>query len=419
MDAIEYIRRKIKEFDPGIDTTTGSAIGDLFVNPLSIILQDNLDFEEHLLSVLGIEDPEALTEEELNAVASNFLVTRVDGAKASGYVKLYYTEPLSATIPKGTLFATSDGKSYLSTSAYAITRDLMTANTQNYPYYGTGNIPVESDTAGEAFVTRAYTINQIVSTLIPEPAIVKNPVAITGGAEKESNTALKSKILDSVSNKSVASPNGIKTVLQEAFPTITSLTVKSNGNSEMLRDITYSGTNVGNYYTSDFNAKVSGLSSYPYNESVAYVGRFEDTDETTVVALPAPGDFTYELTNEMYKGLYKDDDPLYGELGVYNILEENFNETETATGYKKPWVASDGLVGKGELSRAGEIQVDGDAIKLGIYEAPHDPSATSKTGAKVYIDVDTFQSKIDRLTALIDTAEAEASDRADAHEEGK
>ena len=102
----------------------------------------------------------------------------------------------------------------------------------------------------------------------------------------------------------------------------------------MVRDITYSGSQLGVYYTSDFGAKISGLYQYPYNQSIAYTGRFQDTDDSTAVALPDPDDFTYEFTNDMYKGLYSIDDPDYAELGVYNILEENFNEAETATGYK-------------------------------------------------------------------------------------
>ncbi len=411
MNAIEYIKRRIKDFDEGIDTSTGSPIGDLFVNPLSLVIQDNIDFEEHLLSVLGIQDPETLTEDELDALASNFLVTRIDGAKASGYVKLFYSVPTSVTVPLGTIFSTQDGKTYLTTSTYAITRDLMSGNTAGYPYYSTGNIPVESSEYGEEFFTKAYTINSIISTLNPLPAMVKNPLAIIGGGDRETNTALKSKIISSSGNQSVASPNGIKKVLQNTFPTITSLTVKANGDAEMLRDITYSGVEVGNYYTSDFNAKVSGLLSYPHNESIAYVGRFEDTDETTVVELPDPSDFIYELTNTSYAGLMKDNDPLYSELGVYNILEENFDETTTATGYKKNWIASDGLVSKGNLARAGEIQVDSAAIKLGIYEVPHDPTAPTNTGAKVYVSLDQYQGHIDKLNSLIN-ASAEAVESA-------
>lgn len=413
MDAKEYLKRKIREYDSGIDISPGSPMGDLFINPLSIIFQDNLDFEDHLLNVLGLEEPEQLSESELDAIASNFLVSRVQGAKAAGYIKMYYSTPVSVTVPKGTTFQTADGASYLTDADYSITKELMTLNNADYPLYSTGNIAISAASEGEEYIAKANTITKLISTISPEPSSVRNPVAVTGGLEKETNTALKAKIIDSVNNQSIASPGGIKRVLQTTFPTITSLTIKGNGENEMTRDITYSGVDVGNYYTSDFDAKVSGLNVYPYNESIAYVGRFQDTDDTTDVALPEPTGFTYEQTNEMYKGLYKGDDPLYAELGTYNILEENFNETETATGYKTPWVASDSSTGKGLLAKAEEIKVDGQTIKLGVKEAEPDADNPSDTGAQVTIPEDTYRNLLNELQVIIDDAEIEAQDQED------
>jgi hypothetical protein len=333
MDAKEFIKKRLKEFDSSIDTSPGSPIGDLLINPLSSIIQPSLDFEDYMVSNLSLKDPESMSEEELDAIAANFLVERTQGQKASGHVRLFYSTPITLTIPKGTLFRNDQNLTYRTTSSYSITRQMMTLNNEYYPLYHTGDIPIEATDYGEEYITRADTITELVSTFSPAPVAIRNLTAVTSGADRESNSELKTKILNSVNNQSVASADGIKRVLNDNFSTIDSLTVISNGDAEMIRDVTYSGSVLGNFYTSDFNFKVSGLYNYPHNESIAYVGRFADTDSSTAIALPDPEDFIYEFTNEMYAGIYKNDDPSYAELTVYNILEENFAETETSTGY--------------------------------------------------------------------------------------
>ena len=407
MDAKEFIRKKIKEFDSSIDVSPGSPMADLFVNPVSSLIQPTLDFENYMTNNLSLLNISTMTDDDMDAIAANYLITRIEGQRATGNVRFYYNVASSVTIPKGTMLTDrADAKQYVTINDYSITKEMMLLNTANFPLYSTGDIPIQGLGYGTTFEARANTITKLVSSVDPTPHSVKNVTAITNGIDREDNAALKSRILSSTTNQSIASADGIKRTLATNFPTITSLTVKGAGDTEMLRDITYSGVEVGNLYVSDFNYKVSGLYEYPYNESKAYVGRFQDTDETTVVELPDPQDFTYEFTNDMYKGIYRGDDPLYAELGVYNILEENFNETTTHTGYKLPWVASDSSAGKGYLSRPDEVKVDGGAIKMGIKETPWDPANPSNTRNLVNIPEELMSQISQYLSDLIDAQEA-------------
>lgn len=405
MDAKEYIKLKIREYDSTIDTSPGSPIGDLFINPLSSILKDTLDFEDHMLNNLSLQNIGSMSDNDVDAIAANFLVSRDEGEVATGYVRFFYNTPQTVTIPANTFLQSTSGYRYKTVNTYTITRDSMLENSEYFPLYHSGDVAISAISAGEAYATRANTITNLVSSLDPYPASVRNLAAVTSGSDREDNSSLRDKIINSVNNKSIASADGIKRALQESFPSITSLTVVGSGDTEMVRDITYSGSVLGNYYTSDLDYKVSGLYSYPHNESIAYVGRFQDTDETTAIALPDPEDFVYEFTNDMYAGIYRKDDPTYAELGVYNILEENFDETTTSTGYKLPWVASDASIGKGILRAADEIKVDENAIKLGIKEVEHSPTSPTYRGAIVSVDYDAIQHMIDRLNELVNEEE--------------
>jgi len=403
MDAKQYVKRKMREYDPSIDTSPGSAIGDLFINSLGAIFQDSLDFDEHILNVLSIVDPEQISEDELDAVASNFFVERITGNRASGYIRIFYSEPLTVNIPKGTTFQNpTTGLNYIASSNYSITKQMMTLNNAYYPLYSTADIAIEAVSTGNNYITRSNTITNIVSKLVPEPASARNLQSLAGGTDKETNTAFADRIRNSINNKSVASPDGIKRTLKESFPSISSLTVISAGDTEMVRDITYSGVDVNNYYLSDFSAKVSGLNGYPYNESWAYVGRFADTDETTAIALPDPADFTYEFTNDMYKGLYRSDDPLYAELAIYNILDENFNQN-TRTGYDDSWVLSDGQSGKDELISPDEIVVNDQSIKLGVHDSPGSTNYEINTSRpRISINVKNYNKVLGNLRKVLD-----------------
>jgi len=415
MDAKEFIKKKIKEYDESIDVSPGSPMGDLFVNPLSTILQPTLDFEDYMTDNLSLLNIETMDDDDVDAIGANYLITRVTGAKPTGMARFYYNIPNTVTIPAGTLLSDRAGTYvYETADTYTITKEMMLLNNASFPLYSTGDIPIVAQGYSDVYEVSANVITRLINNLYPPPTSVKNTTAVKGAVERETNVALKSKIVSAATNQSIASADGIKRTLAQVYPTITSLTVVGNGDTEMLRDITYSGVDVGNYYTSDFNYKVSGLYTYPYNESKAYVGRFQDTDESIVVELPEPSAFTYEFTNDMYKGIYRGDDPLYAELGVYNLLEENFNETETATGYKLPWVASDGRLGKGVIRKPAEVVVDGGNIKMGVKEIPWDPTNPTSTGALVFLPEDVMADITYQLSLLIDDSAISHTEEEDA-----
>lgn len=361
MNAIEYIRKKIKEYDSDIDTSKGSPVADLMINPLSSILEPTLNFEKRMLRDLSLQDVNKMSEEALDEMARNFLVDRISGSKASGDIRLFYDTPVAVTIPQGTIFSTDDGLQYQTTSEFSVTRAQMMLNNESYPLYHTGDINIEALSVSKDYNTLPNTIVNLDSTLDPAPSAVRNPQAVSGATEGESNTDLKTKIISTAHNKALGGKNSILRVMREKFPTVKSIEVIGTNDPEMTRDIVYSGISTDDLVTVDYQYKVSGLASPPHNESIAYIGKFEDTDASTDISLPAIDDFSQEFTNTMYEGVYESHDPLYAEYKTDYLLEEYF----TNSGYAAGWVASDAQIGYNDLNRPRDVAVNGAAIQLG------------------------------------------------------
>jgi len=362
MNIKEYILEKLRNSDLDVSLSESSGFVNLLVNPLSIIMADTLNLANTLDSRLSLSNPELLSEDEMDLLADNFMVSRNPGEYASGNITLYFTLPTDFSLPLNSTFKTKNGKLYTTTASYSISSSSMLNNSEKYPYFSTGLIPVKAANPGKEFNVPKNSITQSVSTLTPSPAFITNNLPIVGGGEKESNTALKTKIINSINNKSLASPESIKRVLVETYPTITNLEIVGPGDTEMSRDIVYSGMTLNSYYTTDFKNTISGLHNYPFNANIAYLGIFQDIDESTTISLPDPEDFTYEFTNSMYGGIATNEDADYAEISVYKVLDEGFNNSS----YDSYWIASDSISGNlGETILSGEIKPINDELRLG------------------------------------------------------
>jgi hypothetical protein len=328
MDSKNFIKSKLKAYNANLDLSEGSAITQVFVNPLSSILQPLLDEQDKLLNNSSLQNPSAIDSDDLNAVASNYLIERRSALNATGNIKFYYNSAISVNIPKDTMISTEGGVLYKTTVTYATTKSQMASKREKFPLYNTDNIPVESIGPGLSNNIKAGEITRLITAVTPAPIQVTNPQAIFGATSPETNDELKLRIQQTFFANSVTNPNGIKKLINTLYPTVAKTVVKGFGDDEMVRDIIISGMAAQEFYTSDLNYNTSGLSLPPHNPSSAYSGRFTDIDPSTTVSLPnSISDFFNEFTNNMYYGVYRKDDANYSESAEHVILDEQFNST--------------------------------------------------------------------------------------------
>jgi len=348
----EYIKNQLISFDPTLDLSDNGALADLLINPGSAMLDPVIAQLNFLLANLGLGTPEAMNESEFDAIAGNFLKVRKQGAKATGVVELFYNNPINLDIPAGTTFSSSNGIVFVTNQDIHVPLSSMAGNTWNFPRYSTGTVPVVAQEYG---VIASLQPNSIKSTnLIPAPALVTNPSAFSGGADKETNTDFAARLIDEAITGALGSASGVRANLSPAFPTIQSITVKGMNDNEMLRDLVYSGLSVYSDYKSiDFYGKVSGIIDSPFPQSIAYYTVFYDDPGTSglIPDLPMITEFTDEFTTTQYGGIYNLDDALKTSIQTTVVLQDDFQSPKLDS----TWVMSDSTTGIGMLRDAEEF----------------------------------------------------------------
>ena len=400
-DHVTYIVNKIKESFPNVDVRPGSATYDLLVAPLSKILEPFEEEQSKLLAAFSMKHPSNISEDDMDLLAANFLVGRSAGSKATGHVRIYFLSPVSVTVPKGTVFSTSDGLEYTSDFDYSISKQSMLLNNERYPLYATGDIKVTAEAEGPTY---SISSNKITGTKFTtyNPALVTNVAAFSTGAEKETNAQLKTKIQEQFYNQSLASPKGAGGTLKKHHKGIQDVKVIGAGAPEMIRDIVYilSGLSITPAENVDFYGAVSGLHTSPYNPSTAKWGAFEYNPSGigAPATLPTPAQFTKEFTNPEYRNIWKNDKSATTHRRYHVILDEPFSTVIN----EGDWRKSEATIGINKAPPELISIVDG-SLRIGLGSG----SARVPSGA-VPVSVD-FLNGISELLNSLDSIDKSAN----------
>ncbi len=288
INIINLIKEKLKQ--QNINVSDGSVISDILINPLSYALASYQVEHNAIIARQAVTDLAALTEEQLDAVAANFLLFRQAGSKSFGYIRCYFSSPRPFSISKGTVFTTVGSNTEFETlSDFSLSKIQMQLNSAEYPMYDTGNIFIQAKTAGLGNLDPGTLFTSRSSTQMT-PVKITNLFAFSGGSAKESNTTFFNRVKNTVLNNSLASPSSIKNSIIDLIDSVVDVEVVGAGHDKMIRDLTNSYEHISTYRSEDYLHVYSGLHSGVYDKKhVAYAGYFSDTDETDVVAIPDPG----------------------------------------------------------------------------------------------------------------------------------
>jgi len=250
-----FIQTRLLEFDPKFDVRSGTGFESLFFKPMQFLLQpfadeaNTLEISQSFLRILQTDDPDAFDEEAVDALASNLFVTRVEGNKAAGSARVSYVDPVNREWPAGgALFTGSNGKTYTNPAPFAILASEVSAQIEDGNYYY--DIPIEASEAGTDSDLAAGELVAITND--SDAVLVGNPVAIAGGNNRETNTALIERIRASIAVRDLVTGKGFNAIIFENFANfVTELQPIGFGDPEMMRDIVYNahvGGHVDGYF---------------------------------------------------------------------------------------------------------------------------------------------------------------------------
>jgi hypothetical protein len=329
-----YIKQKLRESGSQVDTRPGSVWSDLVGTPLSHILSDFVTYQDEVVANQSLANVATMSDDVVEQMAANFLVTRNSGNYSTGSVTLYLNNPQQLTVPKGTIFSTADDVEFTTLSDYTDSRQSMQYNRDEYPLYNSSDIPIRAMAPGVGANVDTGMISKAVNWG-GTAAKISNRAPITGGQIKETNTELVERIRESIHGANMSSVSGIKKLINSNFPSMEAMEVIGAGHPKMQRDLSLLTSAIENYVEEDFYMIYSGITGSLAKKHKAYWGNFIDLDETASVAKPYPSSFSQEFPDTMYEGLFLKDDLLTSETEYTAIIQEYF-DTVNISGVMTP-----------------------------------------------------------------------------------
>jgi hypothetical protein len=251
----DFLRTRLTEFDPRFDVRPGTGFESLFFKPLQFLLQpladeaNTLETAQSFRRILLQDDPDAFSEEAVDALASNLYVDRVTGSFSGGVGRVYYVAAVDREWPAlGSVFTGSNGKTYTNPAPFSILATQMSSQIEEGNYYY--DIPLQCTEEGEEGDLEAGGL--VALTNDSEVVLVTNKLDFAGGRARETNTELINRVQRSIAVRDLVTGKGFNAILFENFASfVTELQPIGFGDPEMMRDIVYNvhiGGKVDGYF---------------------------------------------------------------------------------------------------------------------------------------------------------------------------
>jgi len=281
LPVVEFLTTLLGEAFPALNVTEGSAIHDLLVRPAAYLLQPHRDYVRLMMRNLKLANFQVMDEAELDALASNFLVSRRDGARARGLQRVFYARAQPTVISVSARFLDIEGRAFTPTVAVSATlSELQTqVDAATGQYYL--DVPVAAEQDGVEYEAAAGTVSTFQGVV--GAVRTTNPRSFTAGKDRDSNTELYQRILGAVVNRDLVKAGSLRTTLLEEFPTIRAVQVVGFGDPEMTRDVVRASLAAQELFRVSFCKKYN----LPLNASGA-VEHYE-ADGVTPVLTPVGG----------------------------------------------------------------------------------------------------------------------------------
>ena len=238
-----FIVQRLLEFDPTFDVGSGVATSGLMIEPLSVVLQPVVDeltvvqATQSILTILESAAPDLFPEDVVDAIASNFIVSRRPGQIGSTTQRMRFFEPQAFSAPQRVLIWRGQSSlRYTNSEPVQISRAEMALNQDGSLYYV--DIPVVATDQGSDYNADPNTITTMESAPVGL-ASTGNLFRVSDGVSRETNTQLISRIKVAVTVRALVTGRGIIVTLTENFTTIVEVQPIGFGAPEMMRDIVY------------------------------------------------------------------------------------------------------------------------------------------------------------------------------------
>lgn len=206
-DTADFLVAKLKESFPTLSVGPGDALYDIVVSASALFLDVYRREASKIKINQSILNLDSMTEDDVDALAANWLLERRQGSFALGTVRIIFAQARSVSFSASTLFSTIDGTTFRPIGAYTVSAETIRTNLINGDQYyidvqvvavnvgNSGNVPAGA-------IVSAVGINGIVS--------INNELPTVGGADAESNQDLiNARLPRAITERALVTERGI------------------------------------------------------------------------------------------------------------------------------------------------------------------------------------------------------------------
>jgi len=276
---LEFLTRRLSERFPDIDFSSG-AVRDLVLLPAAAMLQPNRDLLRVISRNVNLRNFQVMLEEELDGLASNFLIARRSGNRARGIQRVFFSVPRAVQIGPGVSFFDSSGLQFIPTNLVSLTQTQLSAQVVDSTGEYYLDVPVIAAREGVEGSVSAGSVTQFQG--IPGATRTVNEKAFASGKNADSNTELYVRILEGVANRELVKRPSIQALIKDSFSSVRAVHVVGYGDADMRRDVVGVVMAVESLFPRSFCQKI--------NLPLGIDGEVKFTeDDGTVVTTPVGG----------------------------------------------------------------------------------------------------------------------------------
>lgn len=248
LQAESFLTTFLKEQFPSMDLSEGRVLRELLIRPAALFHvynQTELSRLRRSMSIQAIEeDPTLADDAQVNAVLSNFKLTRNAGTKATGQVTVVISRRLTTTVPANTIFTLGTATFKTARSFVGVTTaEAAAINPESQRQIfarGVGQfsfvIDVEAVSVGEISRIRRNSVFEDVDPAPPGHITSFATQDFEGGSAAQTNAELVEAFKLAVSPKVFSGRTHIESMVKDLVPGTKAVSTIGFGDAEMLRD---------------------------------------------------------------------------------------------------------------------------------------------------------------------------------------
>ena len=286
-DIEQFLRDRLRQEFPSVSANPGDPIVDLLIRPLQLLVEALKREIQIVRQGQSVRNSDLMRLEDAEALAANFFVSRQQGSRATGTVRVFYAAPTYVAVLSNVFFSTADGLRFFPTTPQFFSADTLLLQRSGTEYYADVNIIAE--TVGEQYDVGVGGIVKVSG--LSSATRVTNLIPLSGGSDEETGPELLQRTQQALTERSLNTRRGITARLLSEFPGIQNLEVVGFGDPEMERDVVTGGGNG--------RVRSSGI-CFIVGQFVVMFSTYEDRGERGIERVTS-GD---EITLNYWKFLY-------------------------------------------------------------------------------------------------------------------